>query len=159
MTLRDSLKQSPVFADFSESECEALERAMTISDYPDGHLFVSEGDARMSHSEDSMYVIIDGEVSVTISRENSDFATIGTMRTGSVFGILALIAPDVRAATCSASGPVKAASLNKSAFDYLFRSHAPLAFKFQFALARQLARDLRKANQELYRAIVNAQQS
>ena len=155
MMLIDSLKQSPIFEEFSDSELDALERAMTISEYPEGHIFVREGDGRVSHNEDAMYVIVEGEVSMTISRGGDHFGIIGTMPVGTVFGILALIAPDVRAATCSASGPVRAASLNKSAFDYLFESNAPLAFKFQFALARQLARDLRKANHELYRALLD----
>ena len=154
MSIKPTLQKMPIFEGFAEDEMVAIEHALSIDDYQDEHEFIREGDQKLSHSQDAMFILIEGEVNVMIRDKKSDtFHNVSTLKPGSVFGVMSLIAPGRRAATCLASGEVKAASMNKAAFDYLFNANVSLGARFQFALVRQLACDLRKANDQLYREI------
>lgn len=154
MSINPTLQKMPIFEGFAKDEMAAIEHALAIENYEDQHEFIREGDQKMSHSQDAMYIVIEGEVNVMIrDKESNTFHNVSTLKPGSVFGVMSLIAPGRRAATCLASGEVKAASMNKAAFDYLFNANVSLGARFQFALVRQLARDLRLANDRLYREI------
>jgi CRP-like cAMP-binding protein len=154
MTIRPTLKQMPIFEGFRDEELSAIEHALTIADYEDSHEFILEGDEQFSQGKDAMYIVIDGEVNVMVKDKDSDtYHNVSTLKSGDVFGILSLISPGKRAATCLAKGLVKAASLNKAAFDYLINANVALGARFQFALVKQLARDLRIANEVLYREL------
>lgn len=145
MDVSEILLSNPLFESFSTAEIETLARAMVTSRYPDGHVFVSEG-----RRGDACYLILDGEVSVTrTSTSERGKEQVRTMGAGELFGLIALIDHGKRAATCTAVGEVTAASLPTNAFDLLFQSNAPIAYHFQYVIARQLARDLRAYNHAL----------
>jgi CRP/FNR family cyclic AMP-dependent transcriptional regulator len=145
MDISEFLLSNPLFDTFTTSETETLAKAMTTSRYPDGHVFIKEG-----QRGDACYLVLDGEVSVTrMSRSDRGIERVRTMGAGELFGLIALIDRGKRAATCTAVGEVTAASLPTNAFDLLFQSNAPIAHHFQFVIARQLARDLRAYNHAL----------
>ncbi|MDX5151905.1 MAG: cyclic nucleotide-binding domain-containing protein [Acidiferrobacterales bacterium] len=153
MTLSEFLQANPLFDSFSRPEIETLEKAMSTSRYPDGHLFVKEG-----KKGDACYLILEGEVSVTReSKAERGAEQVRMMGPGEMFGLIALIDHGKRAATCKAVGEVTAASLPPTAFDLLFQSDAPIAHHFQFVIARQLARDLRAYNHALLNTLFGRQ--
>lgn len=67
--------------------------------------------------------------------------------------MIALVDRGARTATCTAVGAVKAAALNRAAFDHLLHSNAELACKFQLVVARQLARDFDRLQRVLREAL------
>ena len=75
------------------------------------------------------------------------------MGPGEIFGLIGLMDHKKRSATCTATGPATVAKLPWSAFDMLCTSHARLAFHFQHYIAGQLARDARKLNELIRKAI------
>jgi CRP/FNR family cyclic AMP-dependent transcriptional regulator len=153
MTLSEFLQANPLFDSFSRPEIETLEKAMSTSRYPDGHVFVKEG-----KKGDACYLILEGEVSVTReSKAERGAEQVRMMGPGEMFGLIALIDHGKRAATCKAVGEVTAASLPPAAFDLLFQSDAPIAHHFQFVIARQLARDLRAYNHALLNTLFGRQ--
>lgn len=145
MDLTEFLFSNRLFDVFAEADLEVLAKAMLVEDYPDGHVFIKEG-----QRGDAMYLILDGQVSVTrLNRHDRTVEHLHTMSQGELFGLLALIDHGKRAASCTAAGKVTAASLPVSAFELLYASDAPIAHHFQYLVARQLAHDLRALNQAL----------
>ncbi len=141
----DVLRAVPMFAGFTQSEVNALEKVMSVDDYSDGHLFISEGE-----DGDAMYVIIEGEVLISRKKvAGVGFELHKKIGPGETFGLISLVDSGPRSASCRAMGPVKAASLQRSAFDLLFNIDAPIAHQFHYLIARQLARDVQTFNQLL----------
>ncbi len=146
------LHAATIFAGFTQPELDALEKVMSVDDYGDGHLFISEGE-----DGDAMYMIIEGEV--LISRKKAagvGFELHKKIGPGETFGLISLVGSGPRSASCRAVGPVRAASLLRSAFDLLFNVDAPIAYQFHYLIARQLARDAQIFNQLLARSLCRA---
>lgn len=136
----DLLITSELLADFTPDEIAALEPMLEVANHPMGHVFAEEG--RAGHAA---FLILDGEVVVT-QRHEDRIDRLGTLGPGQLFGIVALIDGGKRSATCTALGPVRAATLRRTAFEVLRQSGVDAARKFQRAVARQLARDVRRLN-------------
>ena len=151
MPLTRALRENHVLAAFSDAELDALVRSMTVSAHPDGEVLIAQGDGRVGQSA-AMYIVLEGhvEVSVDVAGTKQPIKTLGP---GDLFGLLTLLEPAVRAATCQARGPVKVGSLSRGPFEWILSSHIPLAARFQQAVARQLARDLRRANGAVIQAV------
>lgn len=137
MELAQALSEVDAFEDFTPEERDALARAMSVESYDDGHVFIREGDP--SRVTDAAFVLLDGTVTVTRTADAKALAK--QLAPGALFGVIALVDRGERTASCTAKGPVRAASLNRAAFDHLLHSNAELAWKFQLVVARQLARD------------------
>lgn len=151
MDLGEFLRTIPDLQDVDEQELAALERAMWVERYPDGHVFIREGD-----KPDAVYLIIEGEIRVTSEQHGEAGMKIDKkMGPGEVFGLIGLMDYKERSTTCTAVGPVVAASLPWTAFSMLFHTSAPLAYHFQYLVARQLTRDARKLNEFIRNAIRN----
>lgn len=150
MTISEFLVANPLFDSFSRPEIEVLEKAMATASYPDGHVFIKEG-----QRGDACYLVLEGEVQITRASKNERSPEqVRLLGPGELFGLIALIDHGKRAATCKAVGEVTAASLPPAAFDLLFQSDAPIAHHFQFVIARQLARDLRAYNHALLNTLL-----
>ncbi len=148
-TVMQFLQTIPQFADFSQSELAAFEKAFRVDTFSDGHVFMNEGD----HA-DAMYLILEGEIEVRRRRKNkAGYAIIDRKRGGEIFGLISLINNEKHGAMALAVGAVQVASLPYSAFELLFDTHAPIALHFQRLVARQLARDLRRFNRALRAAV------
>jgi len=154
MDLTATLRNVPAFSELDGHELEALARAMTIEDHPDGHVFIREGDARRS-MQDAVFLLISGAVRVTRSGDAKK-ALVRDLAPGDLFGLIALVDRGPRSASCTAIGSVQAASLNRAAFEHLLHSNAELACKFQLIVARQLARDFDRLQRTLRDAIAAA---
>lgn len=145
MNLSEFLQTAPEFADLTPADIEILERAMTVRNYPDGHEFIKEDAVG-----DAVYLILDGEVCVRRRRgRERGFVDIKRMRPGELFGLISLIDQSKHHASCKAIGPVRAASLPRTAFELLYETNSPLPHHFQHIVARQLARDLRAVTRVL----------
>jgi len=149
MDLAHALSSIPAFASFNAEEVEALSRAMDVAEFPDGHVFIREGDP--SRVSDAAYVLLDGQVRVTRTADSKALAK--ELKPGEIFGLIALVDRGERSASCIANGPVRAASLGRAAFDHLIHSNASLAWKFQRVVARQLARDWERLRETLRAAL------
>jgi len=142
MELLETLRKNAYTASLSDFDLQAMNSAMTVSSYPDGHVFIREGSRG-----DTLFVLLEGEVSVR--RERSAPQELKLLQPGEIFGQLALIDHERRAATCTAVGPVRVAALPQAAFSLLFSAHAPIAEALQRAVAIQVVRDFRNVMQQL----------
>lgn len=138
MLLKNFIKNLPVFKELSAGEVENLARAMRVEEYPDGHVFVYQ-----NKQGKELFLLIEGEVRVCHYDDSGRSYDLKRLESGELFGLLSLSDNRPATASCVAAGRVKAASLPYTAYHLLFQSSAPIGYHFLFAVARQLARDLR----------------
>jgi len=151
MDLLEQLQTTPEFAEFSPEELTALSKAMVVGDFPDEYEFIREGE-----KGETLFFLIDGTVLVTrYSHQLGSAEYVEKLKSGALFGLISLIDHGHRAATCKAEGQVTVGSLPRAAFDLLCNANATLAQHFQFAIARQLANDMRIYNQALSKLITS----
>jgi CRP-like cAMP-binding protein len=149
MDLKEFLRTIPDLQDLGEQELTALDKAMKVEQYPDGHRFIQEGE-----EADEVYLIVEGVVRVTSEPQGEDGLKVDKeMGPGEIFGLIGLIDHKKRSATCTAVGPVLAGSLPSTAFAMLFNISDPLAYHFQHLVARQLVHDARDMNEIIRDAI------
>ena len=148
-TVAKAIAGAPLFNKCTQAEAMQLAQAVVPMDVEDGAVLVKEGDARGGEMS-AMYVIIEGEVDVVAGATDSTGGdVVHTLGAGDWFGMMSLIDNQPRSVTCRAKGALKVGALTRSAFSYLFQTEVGVASKFQLAIAQQLARDLRRANQAL----------
>lgn len=151
MDLLEQLQTTPEFAEFSVDELNALSKAMIVKQYPDEYEFIREGE-----KGDSLFFLVEGTVLVTrYSHLHGTAEYVERLKSGALFGLISLIDHGNRAATCKAQGVVTVGSLPRAAFDLLCNANATLAQHFQYAIARQLSKDMRIYNQALSKLIAN----
>lgn len=150
MNLYDFLQTIPAFRTLTPEELDVLERALVVREYPPGHEFFGPG-----RSGRELFIIIEGSVAVVRTSEHA-VVELKRLHTGELFGLLALIDHGRRAAACRAVGPVRVASLPRSAFELLYRSRMPMSDRFVRIVAQQLVRDFRDLSRML-RAAVTAE--
>jgi CRP-like cAMP-binding protein len=132
------------FKDFPAGEHAALLGLFAERTCGDGEVLIREGDPG-----DAMYLIVEGQLLVTRRDMDGEPLRICVMGPGELVGLVALIDPGLRAASCTAVGSVTVARLAVADFERLFTADAPLAHRLQYLIARQLAGDLRLYNDAL----------
>lgn len=143
MKLDHVLGSNFLFDEFSAIELDQLAAVMTEREVFDGEVLVLADE-----KPDRLYIVIEGEVEVSRMDGGQD-TTVAVLGAGAMFGLVALLDGGRRSATCAARGPGRVAEMPRQAFQDLQQSNAPLAGKFQFAIARQLTRDVRQTTRVL----------
>lgn len=150
MQLKHFLKSHSLFRNLSVSDCDALAHAFEIREYAAGDGIVREGKPGKE-----LYLLIEGEVRVTqYNLVTGELEERKALRPGELFGLLSLIDHLPTAAGCVATTPVKVGVLGRTGYNLLAQSAAPIALSFQFAVAKQLAADLRHQDESLRRMLV-----
>ena len=145
MLLKSFLKCQSCFKHLSEPDIDALAHAIYVEDRPAGHLLVQEGKLGKE-----MYILVEGEVRVMrYNPLNSEMEELNVLKPGEIFGLLSLSDHLPASASCVAQGPIKVGILTHTGFDFLSKSAAPIALGFQFAVAEQLASNIRHRNDSL----------
>ncbi len=135
-------------ADFGEAwgltgdECAVLERHVDRRDFDAGDIVFMEGDTGRS-----MFLISRGAADVTIAIADGRRNRLATFQQGSIFGEMALLDGEPRAARIEAAGPLEVFELTYDAFDRLHAEEHATAMKIQAAVGRILGARLRGANE------------
>lgn len=138
MLLTRFLSTLPGFAFMTEADIDHVASAMSVEDYPDGHVFLyQDKPARGFH------LLIEGAVKVGYYGRQNHYYTVRMLKPGEFFGGLSLVDSKPLMANYSAEGDVKVASLPLSAFLLLYQPNSAIGCHFQHVIATHLAEDLR----------------
>lgn len=148
MRLDSLLRAHRDFRDFPDEERRELLGLLTEQTYGDGEVLIGEGEPA-----DAMYVIVEGQVLVTRRTTGGAVLRICVLGPGELVGLVALIDSGPRTATCTVVGAARVARLSAADFERLFTADAPLGYRLQYLIARQLASDLRLYNDALADAL------
>lgn len=149
MSNSKSLKELPIFSSLTDDEIKALSEISNTQTVPANELVFSEGDPG-----NVLYVIIRGSVKIyTKITENVD-KTLVILRTGGLFGEMAVISEDYRTATARAIEETELLSISQREFKNLLDKNPTAGKKLLEFIVKVLA-DRLKNTTDLYRQAVD----
>jgi CRP-like cAMP-binding protein len=136
IVIAEQLGQAPLFAALGLADRLAVLAAAEIVDIPPGDVLTEEGAI-----EDTFFVLLSGEASVSVTDRSTDAVEVGTIRPGETFGELGALLHEPRTATVIAERPCRLLRLSAPILEQLFVTTP----HFGIAVCRDLAQNLRRA--------------
>lgn len=111
-------------------------------------LQLSAGDVviQAGHSTDEMFIVIDGEISVSFKEADAPSFYLGP---GQVFGEIAMLSRTSRTADCAATSNAQLAIISRHNLERLIKVEPNLAARLLYNLSRSLSYKLRRTNEHL----------
>ena len=135
---RPILESLSTIAFFSGLDAPALERlaaGMRSRSFRRGEVIFHLGDPG-----DALFVIVSGEVKISLPSETGDEAILATLRPGDVFGELALLDGAPRSASATAMSPTETVVLPRDRFRELIATEAAVRDALLASIAGELRR-------------------
>ena len=136
----DSLNSVPIFLDLDDEELAAVEASCTPRKYPKNSMVILE-----EEFGDIIFIILDGTVKITRVNDEGKEVILALLGPGEIFGEMAILDGEARSANALAQEDCKLLAIQKSEFLNLLRRN----FKISFALMGELAKRLRKSDQQI----------
>ena len=131
----ESLAAIPFFAGLDAAALERLTGSMRTRRFRRGEVIFHVGDPG-----DALFVIVSGDVKISLPSETGDEAILATLRPGDVFGELALLDGAPRSASATALGPTETVVLPRDRFRELIAQEAGVRDALLAAIAGELRR-------------------
>lgn len=131
----DALAAIPFFAGVDPATLERLAASMRTRRFRRGEVIFHIGDPG-----DALFVIISGEVKISLPSETGDEAILATLRSGDVFGELALLDGAPRSASAAALTATETVVLPRDRFRELIATEAHVRDALLASLAAELRR-------------------
>ncbi len=125
------IHSAEIFSDMDGYETDILYSRMDSAEYPAGTVLFREGD-----EGDSMFVIICGSVSISVSLPDGQELRLARLEAGSFFGEMALIENEPRSATCTTLTDSTLLSLSQEKLETLVREYPEIAVKIFYRMLR-----------------------
>ena len=133
-------KQVPLFANLAPVDIKQVAAIAQEESFCDGDLIAQQGDPG-----DVMFIIVSGEVSVVVSKDQKNIE-IAKRKPGEYVGEMALISKEPRNATLAAIGNVRALSIDQKSFESLLRDRSDVSL----AVIEVLCERLKQASNFVY---------
>lgn len=127
--------------DLSGEECAQFKKLGSVKDLADGEVLIAEGAV-----DNSLHIVVDGNLAVTRQAAGGDWVTLHVLRKGELAGELGFIDGLEHSATLRAMGPTTVFSLRREQFDPLLESDPHLVFSVMRAIIRGVHNTLRRMN-------------
>ena len=139
-----TLKQVPLFSNMTDSELREFEKLIHRRHFKIGETIFWEGEPGVG-----MYIIQNGEVSISKYFPQEERKTIAVLQNGEFFGELALLDESPRSATALAKQATKILGLFRPDLFSLLERKPRLGNKFLFQLALIIGDRLKHNNSEM----------
>jgi len=123
------------FPGISQLEIDELVLRSQVKTYPEKTVLCREGKL-----ETRFYILLDGQVDVTKTINNTEERQLKVLEAGDFFGEMAIIHNAPRGATVTASGPVTVLEIEKENFDRVIQRSSTISV----AMVREISRRLRE---------------
>ena len=134
-TVLDALSTIPFFAGLERLALERVAAGMRARRFRRGEVIFHIGDPG-----DALFVIVQGEVKISLPSETGDEAILATLRSGDVFGELALLDGAPRSASATAISPTETVVLPRDRFRELIATEAGVRDALLASIAGELRR-------------------
>lgn len=131
----EALSTIPFFAGLDGAALERVAAGMRSRRFRRGEVIFHIGDPG-----DALFVIVDGEVKISLPSETGDEAILATLRVGDVFGELALLDGAPRSASATAIGATETVVLPRDRFRELIATEALVRDALLASIAGELRR-------------------
>ena len=139
----DILRELPIFHGLKEGELHLIERLCHERHYAKDEKIFYQGEPGVG-----MYIILEGEVSIVLERENGS-ETLAELYPGEFFGELALLDDSPRSATAVAKKPSRILGLFQPDVFGIMERKPHVGVKLITQLARVIGERLKKANEQI----------
>jgi len=136
----DNLSSVPLFIDLDDVELENVEEHCTPRKYPKNSMVILE-----EEFGDIIFIILTGTVKITRVNDEGKEVILALLGAGEIFGEMAILDGEARSANALAQEDCELLAIQKSEFLNLLRRN----FKISFSLMRELAKRLRKSDQQI----------
>lgn len=133
--LVESLNSIPFFSGLDADALDRVAAGMRARRFRRGEVIFHVGDPG-----DALFIIVSGEVKISLPSENGDEAILVRLQQGDVFGELALLDGAPRSATATALGPVDTVTLARPGFRDLIADEPVVRDALLASLAGELRR-------------------
>ncbi len=137
MTLMQ-LNKLDIFSELTNYGMKQVYSLMKKEEVPGGQILFQEGD-----EGSIMYVVLSGEVAVSIKAEDRDLE-VARVGEGGFFGEMSILEKDVRSATCRTASNCELLSLDAEAFQTLIGKHPKMAMSIMSRMLHTATSRLRK---------------
>ena len=136
----DSLSSVPLFLDLDDDELKNVEEHCTPRKYPKNSMVILE-----EEFGDIIFIILMGNVKITRVNDEGKEVILALLGAGEIFGEMAILDGEARSANALAQEDCELLAIQKIEFLNLLRRN----FKISFALMCELAKRLRKSDQQI----------
>ena len=136
----DNLKSVPLFIDLDDEELAVVEQRCTPRKYPKNSMIILE-----EEFGDIIFIILNGTVKITRVNDEGKEVILSLLGPGEIFGEMAILDGEARSANALAQENCDLLAIQKSEFLNLLKNN----FKISFALMGELAKRLRKSDQQI----------
>ena len=136
----DNLSSIPLFVDLDDVELASVEEHCTPRKYPKNSMVILE-----EEFGDIIFIILMGTVKITRVNDEGKEVILALLGAGEIFGEMAILDGEARSANALAQEDCELLAIQKSEFLNLLRRN----FKISFALMCELAKRLRKSDQQI----------
>lgn len=145
----DLLRAPTALMQLTPTEARIVVSYMLPMHIAEGNTFIRQGD---SGSTDYMLLVLEGDVTVeAIVVSRTDPLTMCVLGPGSLIGEMGLLDGEPRAASCTASTPLRCAILTRHALAELMRDEPQTSAKLLLAVSMRLAQRVRETSEKLSR--------
>lgn len=141
-----SLAEAPLFRELSREEVQSIVGRMERCSLSRGEILFEEGEAG-----DSLYVLLEGEVSIRKRDPDGQPQELARLSAHSVLGEIALLGRGERNAAAHALSDLALLSLSRDAFRAMLAAGSPAASGLLWNLAQVLSHRLDEVDGELLR--------
>jgi CRP/FNR family transcriptional regulator, cyclic AMP receptor protein len=142
------LARTEVFSDLEAGELAAVAQVAVPRRWDRGHVIFREGDPG-----DTCYLLRSGAVVLTREHQGGRMVALAELRTGSLFGELAMFRGETRSATAEAVEPATAVALLARDVQRLIRRNPELALKLLASLAERVSRTNERLLQQSFQTV------
>ena len=142
-TAAEAVRKSPLSAELTPSETQALASVVSIRELKDGDVLLPQG-ARDSH----LHVVIEGRLAVTHTSEHGH-TVLYTLEPGDLAGELSFMDNEPRYAALIASGRTEVLVLARSDFETLIERSPRIVYKVMRVIMRMAHRSQRRLSLQL----------
>ena len=138
------LKSVKIFHWLHEIELKKLLSVSKLLHYEQGETIINQGDIG-----NHIYIVIQGEVAVSINNRHNQKIGICSIGEGEVFGEAAIFLASKRTATITCSRDATVVSISRQDFIFFIKSHPGAGNKLLMLIVLSLLEKLRNANEDL----------
>jgi len=143
--LEKSLQAIPLFKSLGKRDITNLSRIIHNRNYLEGEYIFYKGDPGIG-----LYLIREGEVSISREKDQKDKITLATFSKGDFFGELAMIDGETRSASAIANTDTRLAVIFKPDIDEFIDKYPKKGIKILQGIAHIVAVRLRALNEEYF---------
>ena len=127
----------------NELECEILSSAFQLRKLAVDEILLREGE-----QDDTLYIVIEGDVIVTRDAGGDEHVTLQHLKPGDIAGAMGFIDGSSHSATLSATKPSHVLELHRDALEGMIDAHPQLVYKIMKMIVRSVHKTMLQMNRQ-----------